>query len=71
MQGVVSGWDDRGGYGTITADGVDYFFHCSQLADGTRTTEEGTVVDFDVEAGRLGRWEATNIVQHPSENAGY
>ncbi|MEA3056565.1 MAG: cold shock protein, partial [Actinomycetota bacterium] len=60
--GVVSEWDEQGGYGTITADdGAEHFFHCTQLVDGTRTTEVGRRVTFDVEPGRLGKWEATNI----------
>lgn len=62
MTGLVTAWDEHGGYGTITAeDGPEYFFHCTQLLDGTRTTTVGTPVTFDVVAGRLGRWEATEI----------
>src|SRR3954466_11223316 len=39
LTGVVSEWDERGGYGTITGDeGTEHFFHCTQLVDGTRTT---------------------------------
>ena len=65
-------WDDRGGYGTVTADdtGQAHFFHCTQLVDGSRTTRVGERVTFDVAAGRLGRWEAVNIVKaDPSEHA--
>ena len=66
--GVVVEWDDHGGYGTIRADGGgDHFFHCTQLVDGSRTTEIGARVTFDVVPGRLGRWEAENIVKTPSE----
>lgn len=62
-RGVVATWDDRRGYGTIRADdtGAEHFFHCTQIADGTRTIEEGTRVTFEVVPGRLGRWEATRI----------
>ena len=68
-RGVVTGWDDRAGYGTITAEtGESYFFHCTQLQDGSRTIDEGTTVTFDVVAGRLGRWEAENVVKDPSES---
>ena len=69
--GVVSEWDDRGGYGSITGDdsGESYFFHCTQLLDGSRTTEVGARVAFDVVAGRLGRWEAAGISKiDPSED---
>lgn len=65
--GTVAEWNDAGGYGTIIADGVDYFFHCTQLADGTRTTEVGAAVAFEIVPGHLGRWEATNIAKTPSE----
>ena len=70
MNGVVSDWDEHGGYGTVTADdGTEHFFHCTRLVDGSRTTSVGERVTFDVEAGRLGRWEATNIVKiDPSES---
>jgi cold shock CspA family protein len=68
MTGVVAEWDDHGGYGTVRGDeGASYFFHCTQLVDGSRTTDVGQRVTFDVVAGRLGRWEAENIVKHPSE----
>jgi cold shock CspA family protein len=67
---LVVEWDERGGYGTVRADdGTEHFFHCTQLVDGSRTTEVGQRVTFDVVAGRLGRWEATNIEKHPSEIA--
>ena len=42
-------------------DGNEWFFHCTAIADGTRTIEVGTAVVFDVAPGRLGRWEAANI----------
>lgn len=65
MTGVVAAWDDRRGYGTIRADdtGAEHFFHCTQLLDGSRTIEEGARVEFDVVAGRLGRWEATRVTK--------
>jgi len=68
MTGTVIDWDEQGGYGTIRADdGGEHFFHCTALVDGSRTTSAGTRVTFDVEPGRLGRWEAANIHQTPSE----
>ena len=36
-------------------------FHCTQLADGSRTVAVGTRVDFRLLAGRGGRWEAADI----------
>ena len=68
MDGVVETWDEHGGYGTIRAeDGQELFFHCTQLVDGSRTTEVGRKVTFDVVPGRLGRWEAEKIAVDPSE----
>jgi len=62
MTGTVTDWDERGGYGTITADdGAAHFFHCTRLLDGSRTTEVGQRVEFEVVPGHLGRWEATDI----------
>jgi cold shock CspA family protein len=70
MTGRVTEWDEHGGYGTVTADdGGSYFFHCTAIADGSRTTATGTRVTFEVVAGRMGRWEAENIEVAPSENA--
>ncbi len=64
MDGVVAEWDEHGGYGTIRAeDGAELFFHCTALVDGTRTTEVGQRVTFEVVPGRLGRWEAAAIVK--------
>ena len=62
MNGTVSAFDDPRGLGEVTAeDGTVYPFHCTAIADGTRTIPEGTAVRFEVAAGRMGRWEATRI----------
>ena len=64
MNGVVAEWDEDGGYGTIRAeDGRELFFHCTALVDGTRTTEVGQRVTFEVVPGRLGRWEADDVAK--------
>jgi CspA family cold shock protein len=60
-RGVVSSFDEAVGLGSITgADGADYPFHCIEIADGSRSIEEGTDVSFDVLA-KLGRFEAANV----------
>lgn len=60
--GTVSSFDDDRGLGEIAGDdGTTYHFHCTGIADGTRTIDVGTPVRFDVIAGRLGRWEAWAI----------
>jgi CspA family cold shock protein len=67
MTGRVATWDEHAGYGTISANGAEYFFHCTQLVDGSRTTRVGTPVTFEIVAGRLGKWEAVLIEKTPSE----
>jgi cold shock CspA family protein len=60
--GVVAGFDEDRGLGTIAADdGTDVPFHCTAIADGTRTIPVGRSVRFLVVPGRLGRWEADRI----------
>lgn len=60
--GTVTAFDDAAGYGTITdSAGDEWFFHCTAIADGTRTIEVGTLVAFEVVPGRLGRWEAADV----------
>ena len=61
MQGVVVGFDEARGLGTIESDDVSYPFHCTALLDGTRTVEVGASVGFEVRPGGRGRWEATRI----------
>lgn len=57
--GSVAEFDEFRGLGEIAGeDGRTYHFHCTAIADGSRTIAEGTPVRFDVVAGRLGRWEA-------------
>jgi cold shock CspA family protein len=60
--GVVSGFDDERGLGTVRADdGAEYPFHCTAIADGTRTVPAGARVTFDVVTGPLGRMEAAAL----------
>ena len=63
MTGVVTEFDEPAGFGTVTADGggVEHFFHCTAIADGTRTIPVGTDVTFELRPGGLGRWEATDL----------
>jgi cold shock CspA family protein len=60
--GTVASFDDAKGFGTIREDaGDEHFFHCTAIADGTRTIAVGAVVSFEVVPGRNGRWEARAI----------
>ena len=64
--GVVETFDVDVGLGTLRADelGQDLFpFHCTQIADGSRSIEPGTYVTFIVVPGRGGRWEAAMVTR--------
>lgn len=62
VRGTVTEFDEPRGLGTVTAeDGTAYPFHCTQIADGTRTIDVGARVAFDVRPGGLGRWEAAAL----------
>jgi cold shock CspA family protein len=60
--GLVAEFDETRGLGVIRGDdGADVPFHCTAIADGSRTVETGRRVRFDVVPGLLGRWEASGI----------
>lgn len=62
MRGTVSSFDDDAGLGTITADdGSTFAFHCTAIADGTRTIDMNAAVDFEPRPARNGTWEAGSI----------
>ena len=62
MTGTVTAFDEKRGLGEVTAeDATVYPFHCTVIADGTRTIEVGASVEFDIVPGALGRWEAASI----------
>jgi cold shock protein len=61
--GAVAAFDEPRGLGEIRSDdGDDVFFHCTAIADGSRTIEVGRRVRYQVVPGRLGRWEAASVV---------
>jgi cold shock CspA family protein len=60
--GRVVVFDDDRGLGEIEADdGRRYSFHCTAIADGTRTIPVDAPVDFEVTAGPLGGYEAGSV----------
>lgn len=60
--GRVASFDDARGLGVVAGDdGFELGFHCTAIADGTRTIEEGAPVSYRTRARHLGRWEATDI----------
>ena len=63
LTGSVTTFDERRGIGEIAGDdGAVYLFHCTMIADGSRTIACGTAVEFERVPGHQGRWEATAIV---------
>jgi cold shock protein len=62
VTGAVVQFDDAAGYGSVRIDdGGELFFHCTAIADGTRTIAVGAKVAFEVVPGRRGRWEAAGL----------
>ena len=66
MKAVYSGriatFDDHAGRGEIEAGGGMRFpFHCTAIADGSRTVAPDTPVKFRLRPGPLGALEATAI----------
>ncbi|MFP3900394.1 MAG: cold-shock protein [Acidimicrobiia bacterium] len=60
--GTVEAFDEARGLGTVrTDDGTALPFHCTAIADGSRTIEVGVRVRCQVVAGPMGRWEAAGI----------
>jgi cold shock CspA family protein len=59
--GTVTAFDERRGLGTVTADGREFAFHTTQIADGSRAIRIGQAVEFAVVPGRRGDWEAAAI----------
>jgi len=60
--GTVVEYDDQRGLGEVRSDdGRQLAFHCTSIADGSRTIDAGTTVWFKVVAGQLGRWEAAEV----------
>lgn len=56
LTGRVSAFDDHVGAGTVTDDDAleTWPFHCTRIADGSRTIAVGTWVAFDVQPGPTG-----------------
>ena len=63
-QGVVEEFDAHRGLGKVRGeDGRELGFHCTQIADGSRTIEVGTAVSYEVRPGHGGRWEAAVLTR--------
>lgn len=63
-RGHVRVFDERRGLGEVEGDdGRVYPFHCTCIADGTRTIPVGVAVTFRVIPGVQGRWEAGMVAR--------
>jgi cold shock CspA family protein len=64
MTGLVLEFDDDKGIGTVRGDdGRELFFHCTQIADGTRTIDTGARVTFEVVPGHRGQYQAVAVAK--------
>ncbi len=64
MVGTVVDFDVQVGIGTVEVDAqtaLRYRFHCTQIADGTRSVEVGARVGFVAVAAHGGVFEAAGI----------
>ena len=68
QMGVVESFDAQVGLGQVRSDdGLLLPFHCTQIADGSRTIAVGTRVELVVAPGQLGMWEARAVAgRHPA-----
>ena len=63
-EGRVVAFDGDAGLGVVVdAAGLRYPFHCTAIADGTRTIAVGTAVHFAVVPGHGGRLEARDLAR--------
>lgn len=61
--GTVLAFDIRRGLGTVRGDdGTEHAFHCTAVADGSRTIEAGTRVRYTL-VPRLGTYEAAQLTR--------
>ncbi|GAC1308412.1 MAG: hypothetical protein NVSMB16_04730 [Acidimicrobiales bacterium] len=64
LVGEVVSFDADTGLGVVrAAQGGEWPFHCTRLADGSRSVDAGTRVVFTVVPGAPGRWEADAVVK--------
>jgi cold shock CspA family protein len=60
--GRIESFDDRRGDGHLTSDdGERFYFHCVDIADGTRSIAIGARVTAERTVGHLGHDEAVSI----------
>ena len=58
----MTSFDPGRGLGVVTdAEGADFEFHATAIADGSRRIDPGTTVVFEVVPGHRGRYEARGL----------
>lgn len=66
-RGRVVEFDEEKGTGVVEAlDGRRLTFHCTAIADGSRTIAVGTDVAYTGKPSHLGEWQATSVEHLPS-----
>lgn len=69
LRGVVVDFDEERGDGLLTSDaGEDLYFHCLEIANGTRVIPVGARVRARRGVGRLGRDEACQLISDDAES---
>ncbi len=64
LRGRIEVFDEHRGDGMLLSDdGERFYFHCVDIADGTRTIEAGATVHARRSVGRRGRDEAVAVVK--------
>lgn len=62
LRARVAAYDDDKGYGYLEIDGGGrLFFHCTAIADGSRTIAEGTEVEYEPVTDPRGKPEAAAL----------
>jgi len=70
IHGVVRDFDEQRGDGVLeTPRGETFYFHCVEIADGTRTIAEGASVVATRRVGLRGRDEAAGVYSPPASAA--
>lgn len=60
--GVVESFDGERGYGLLRADGgPGFFFHCAEIADGSRLIDVGVRASGERRVGLLGHDEVAHV----------
>jgi cold shock CspA family protein len=61
LLGHVASFDEPRGIGVVESGDRRFDFHCTAITDGTRRIAKGAPVAFTVDAGHLGRLQASSV----------